>query len=1027
MSMQPAGAQEMQVWRPDTRPEAASAADQVAALRARSTPGSTDWLMSLAAASDLQREAGDPTGAVALADTVIHQAGVESTAPAALVRALVSRAGAARDRGEPVPAHEWGMKALATAERYNLPAWLLAEIHLNLAVSAQMLQKMDEVESHLAAAASLLRGREEQEPYLMAQLLGGQAVTLVLRGKPLDALALMEQSVGWFERAQPTATTAHSIALQNLAVLAMRLERLPLMATTLDRIASFCRAEQRPNHCDEGRLALSYGQLAMRREQFPEAERHYMEALRLWGTQADANAEWLDLLIAIGEVRVESGRARAAVDILRQAVERAAAALPPSHPQLLGARGHYATALSDSGDQAGAMAQYREMIQAQQAALGEAATGVSRANLGSILLALRDPTATAELRQAYTLVSAGAGPRARTTLVARANLIRSLVRDGETTEALGLAEGLLEDAAAGLGQRHTQYPFIAAAVMAAWNAGGRRDEAVALAERMLPVATEAITLGRSESVSNRRELAELAANTLWAQDKVTMSATHERVFPFLQAALGSTTDLYWSQAAIRMSMPETAVLARTREEARQQLRLADRAQQRALAARQPVATDIERLSREADDAAIRFQQADAALRKADPRLGLLSELPPVTLSQVRQHLRPGEGMLLLVPATEATHVFLVTRDKVHWHRADLPEQALCTRIAHVRLALDPARPLSCRTTAVETASPAVDGRIMRGSPAGHASRFDRVAAHALYRDLLAPLEPDLREIRQLQVVTGGFLAQLPLATLVTDLPPGDDDRSWRATGWLIQRHALSNVPSPAAFVLARGRPLPIISGGILAFGAPCFAGISTDGVCLPPDPNGTGLSALPTLPGSRQEVKALEELSPKGRLYLGAAATEAAWNRGPGSAGTVAVATHGLMAGEAGAVEPTLALTPGDGGDGYLTASEIARGPDLSGRMLVLSGCNTATPGGDSRDNAATALVRALFAAGARVVLASQIPVRDDMAPRLTVPVLAGGGTPEALRGAILAVLEDPALPPDDPRLWAGFALYRSE
>ncbi len=75
-------------------------------------------------------------------------------------------------------------------------------------------------------------------------------------------------------------------------------------------------------------------------------------------------------------------------------------------------------------------------------------------------------------------------------------------------------------------------------------------------------------------------------------------------------------------------------------------------------------------------------------------------------------------------------------------------------------------------------------------------------------------------------------------------------------------------------------------------------------------------------------------------------------------------------------------LAPGDGEeDGLLQASEIA-GLDLRGKVVILSACRTAS-GAVLEGEGVMGLARAFFEAGARAVVGSLWPLRDDDAAAL--------------------------------------------
>ena len=146
----------------------------------------------------------------------------------------------------------------------------------------------------------------------------------------------------------------------------------------------------------------------------------------------------------------------------------------------------------------------------------------------------------------------------------------------------------------------------------------------------------------------------------------------------------------------------------------------------------------------------------------------------------------------------------------------------------------------------------------------------------------------------------------------------------------------------------------------------------------------------------------------------------------------LAFATHGLLSGELpGLAEPALVLTPPDIGtpddDGLLTASEVAE-LRLSADWVLLSACNTAGSDGKPGAEGLSGLARAFLYAGARSILVSHWPVRDDAAARLTTDAIAavgrGIGRSEALRRAMLALMEDKRdLSLAHPSAWAPFVV----
>jgi CHAT domain-containing protein len=163
------------------------------------------------------------------------------------------------------------------------------------------------------------------------------------------------------------------------------------------------------------------------------------------------------------------------------------------------------------------------------------------------------------------------------------------------------------------------------------------------------------------------------------------------------------------------------------------------------------------------------------------------------------------------------------------------------------------------------------------------------------------------------------------------------------------------------------------------------------------------------------ELTRLSATIGKGRgARLGAEATETALKADTDlpRAVTVVFATHGLLPHEMGiGSEPGLVLTPPGTAsaedDGLLTASEAAA-LSLSAKWVVLSACNTATPGVEAgaSGESLSSLARSFLYAGSGNLLASHWRVADDATAALIVETLSNdGATPaRALAAAMEAV-----------------------
>jgi len=320
--------------------------------------------------------------------------------------------------------------------------------------------------------------------------------------------------------------------------------------------------------------------------------------------------------------------------------------------------------------------------------------------------------------------------------------------------------------------------------------------------------------------------------------------------------------------------------------------------------------------------------------------------------------------------------------------------------------------------------------------------FDRDAAHALYVDLVAPVEPAFAEAKKLYVVASGTLGGLPLGVLVTQAPlAGEDDADpvvLARTAWLADRYALTTLPAVSSLrAISRDAAAPKAGAqSFLGFGDPVllggggttrgttrganadagpriFRGVDAQGLALA-DPS-TLRTQMAPLPGTRVELAAMAAAmhAPSDALHLGEAATEAAVKASkelPISR-VVAFATHGLLPREVrGLDEPGLVFTPPQNAspqdDGVLAASEAAT-LSLSADWLILSACNTAAADGSAAGDSLSGLARAFLYAGARALLVSHWRVRDDVTAVLTVETLRnrdGGSRAQSLQHAMHAV-----------------------
>ena len=450
------------------------------------------------------------------------------------------------------------------------------------------------------------------------------------------------------------------------------------------------------------------------------------------------------------------------------------------------------------------------------------------------------------------------------------------------------------------------------------------------------------------------------------------------------------------------------------------------------------ATTAVRLRGEIDSMRAEIAAIDTRLAADFPRYAEFASPRPASVADVQGMLRADEAMLFYFTTDTGTFAWAIDREAATWTRAALWDEYLADEIARLRADLDPHARSRGAITLVE------------GMDRPRVAPFDRTTAYFLYTQLIEPLEPVLAGKRHVFVVADGPLGGLPLSVLISERPAGadTDPDALRETAWLAKRFAVTTLPTVASLGVVRAEYPATTTARerFVGVGAPVLGQDVPDEAPVPV-PGGaffrgvladvTAVRALPSLPQTGPELRRLAATlgASDDSLILGAAATETTLKaRDLSSVDVIAFATHGLLTGElTGLAEPALVLTPPDAAsvddDGLLTASEVAN-LRLSADWVILSACNTA--GGDGRPDAEglSGLARAFLYAGARSILVSHWPVRDDAAARLTTEAIAtfdrgdGTGRSEALRRAMLQVMRDERDPSlAHPSAWAPFVV----
>ena len=820
----------------------------------------------------------------------------------------------------------------------------------------------------------------------------------------------------------------------------------------LQRAAEGARAllELRGDPVALGAAEQNLGSISLARGDLPGALRHCDEALGLYESlgRTDDVAEvrslrsWVSAEIGDFPAAIEDQRA-----LTLHFADRPRAAAWSANQLLLG------MIRTRVGDEQGAFAALNSALE-QYRLLGDR-DGEANAygNLGvAHVLAGRWPEAIEAYRAALALLEAGGDPigvaavRNNTADVLRRSAEADLLaaeRAADAAErgaararaqaALGDAQKLVEQAvtaaqetgAAGLG---CEARFTLGQILLAQ---GKPEEAIRLLEPVRDEATRlrawnvgvgvTVTLARARHRLKDGPQALREARVAVEQLATGFGSLGEADFARARALVPDVYDL-GAMAAVRTKSPDdlayfleagraaallrglggraAALRATVPEELLQRLAERSRAKVEAFtawhASRSETLADVRALSAKYEERRreelkaleeVSAAQATASGRLAPSRLVSISDLR----ARLRSTSRPG-----------LRQVFAL------WNFQDATAVALLVEESGARFVSYPDGDLGALRAALATLGAARDGSL------------DAAALATVSKLLIDPLKIPAGPTR-LFVCPDRDLAYVPLSALL----PDDWEVVWE--------------PSATTYDLLAERRLRR-GQAVLGLGDPDYH--------TTPDPDALatrGGPRLNPLPGTRAEVEAITG-QPADRRLLGAQATERGLERAleAGSAErpwkSVHLACHGLVDVEWPALS-CLAVTPGDGEDGFLTSSEVLR-LALRTDLTVLSACQTGR-GKFVRGEGVMSLTRAFMFAGSPRVIVSLWDV-DDAATAFLMQAFyrewnAGRGTAQALRLAQLAVRDHevagPAAPagkpPEprkrpwaDPKYWAAWVLW---
>jgi CHAT domain-containing protein len=751
-------------------------------------------------------------------------------------------------------------------------------------------------------------------------------------------------------------------------------------------------------------------------------------------------------LSALGRNYLDQGRWADAEAVLTRALEIRRKVLGETHSDVADTWNDLAWADMGRGDAKAAQGKFTRSLAAREEAASPDGEAIAK-GLSSLARAIREEARVASTDRQRLFAEAEKQSVRAVAAAHRAGLAK---RPWMASVLVGLGASVLEQGRAAEAQALASHALALAPgpTLARASALRLRAEAQLQQSRVEPAlkdAREAVAIfverraqsglagirGEAALAINDRGAYEVATRAAYAQSLNKDDAARAEGFAFAQrTGGGATARAVWRMAA-RFAAKDDARAALLREQQALTLRLPEvEAQYAQLLSQNPPQAGAAQRAKESGRIRARLKQLDAQLRKDFAPYSELADPQPVTIAELQGLLKPDEAALQYLVTDRDAYVVAISKEAVAFAKLGVVERGLRADVAALRRQLDP--------SLWEVIPPNISG-------------FDRALAHRLYEQLWKPVESVVAGKANVFVVADGPLTSLPLAVLVTALPPGGaaGDRNpqmLRDTPWLIKKHALITLPSLSSLKALRtyaartGASEPFSGFGDPALGAPedvrgakraavaqFFRGALVDQ---------KRLAELGSLPTTAKELKALALASGGNEaadLWLGRRATEVAIKTAQlARKRVVAFSTHGLMAGEIGQGEPglvfTLPKTATARDDGFLATSEIAE-LKLGAEWVILSACNTAAgdkPGGEGLSG----LGRAFFLAGAKSMLVSHWSVWDDASAAITTGTLArlkakqAPDRAQALRQAMLAVMADTRAGRfAHPAAWAPFVL----
>ncbi|MCF8260480.1 MAG: CHAT domain-containing protein [Melioribacteraceae bacterium] len=308
------------------------------------------------------------------------------------------------------------------------------------------------------------------------------------------------------------------------------------------------------------------------------------------------------------------------------------------------------------------------------------------------------------------------------------------------------------------------------------------------------------------------------------------------------------------------------------------------------------------------------------LKNANSKAVDLVSINTLTLSAVKDFIKPHEVVLNYFTADEALYLFFISKEEQTLTKIDINQKELNQTVESFRQVVQNPKDQS----------------------------FE-IMAKAIYKKLIAPVESKLAA-KKILIIPSGKLNNLPFAALKSD------------TKFLMETNPIVILPNATFLQFADSQVKSSNLQSLLAIG----------------NPSNSFTSALP---GAEKEVKEINEIYPESDLLIRSNAKEGILKKTLGNYNIVHFACHGLFNADY-PLMSALALAPDNLNDGRLEVHEIYNINMPNTELVVMSACETGLAQIKKNDDM-IGLVRGFLYAGVPNVVASLWKVDDIATSRL--------------------------------------------